>query len=47
MSAFSKTGLFSDHQDSYLAPRINVGYAIDPVTTLRASTGEFIISHGT
>lgn len=30
----------------YLAPRINVGYAVDPVTTLRASAGIYFQSPG-
>jgi hypothetical protein len=33
-------------QTPYLAPRINVGYAIDPVTTLRTSAGVYYQSPG-
>ncbi len=33
-------------QTPYLAPRINVGYAFDPITTLRASAGIYYQSPG-
>ncbi len=33
-------------QTPYLAPRVNVGYAFDPITTLRASAGVYYQSPG-
>lgn len=37
---------YSFHENAYLSPRLNLGYIIDPLTTVRFSTGLFYQSPG-
>lgn len=37
---------YSFHENAYVSPRLNLGYIIDPLTTLRLSTGLFYQSPG-